>query len=103
MNSRISLPNGRIPGNRKRIEMAEVQVPVEILQRGFFSGGHAGSRLGDPREHRDNLELSPECDAIVFVTSCTRSDRGEFGVLLRQCRSGSAPVVCCGEQDGLGA
>jgi len=24
------------PGNRNRIEMAEVQVPVEILQRGFF-------------------------------------------------------------------
>ncbi len=75
------------PGNRKRIEMAEVQVPVEILQRGFFLVDTPGLGSAVRENTATTLNFLPSADAIVFVTSCDAPlTAGELGYL-RQCRS----------------
>jgi len=75
------------PGNRNRIEMAEVQVPVEILQRGFFFVDTPGLGSAVRENTATTLNFLPNADAIVFVTSSdaplTASELG----YLRQCRS----------------
>jgi GTPase SAR1 family protein len=75
------------PGNRNRIEMAEVQVPVEILQRGFFLVDTPGLGSAVRENTATTLNFLPSADAIVFVTSCDAPlTAGELGYL-RQCRS----------------
>ncbi|HUI74052.1 MAG TPA: dynamin family protein [Candidatus Acidoferrum sp.] len=75
------------PGNRNRIEMAEVQVPVEILQRGFFFVDTPGLGSAVRENTATTLNFLPNADAIVFVTSCDAPlTEGELGYL-RQCRS----------------
>jgi len=75
------------PGNRERIEMAEVQVPVEMLQRGFFLVDTPGLGSAVRENTETTLNFLPAADAIVFVTSCdaplTASELG----YLRDCRS----------------
>jgi GTP-binding protein EngB required for normal cell division len=75
------------PGNRNRIEMAEVQVPVEILQRGFFFVDTPGLGSAVRENTATTLTFLPSADAIVFVTSSDAPlTAGELGYL-RQCRS----------------
>jgi len=75
------------PGNRERIEMAEVQVPVEILQRGFFLVDTPGLGSAVRENSATTLNFLPSADAIVFVTSCDAPlTAGELGYL-RVCRS----------------
>ncbi len=75
------------PGNRERIEMAEVQVPVEILQRGFFLVDTPGLASAVGENTATTLNFLPSADAIVFVTSCEAPlTVGELGYL-RECRS----------------
>ena len=75
------------PGNRDRIEMAEVQVPVEILQRGFFLVDTPGLGSAVRENTATTLNFLPSADAIVFVTSCDAPlTAGELGYL-RECRS----------------
>jgi GTPase Era involved in 16S rRNA processing len=75
------------PGNREQIEMAEVQVPVEILQRGFFLVDTPGLGSAVRENTATTLNFLPSADAIVFVTSCDAPlTAGELGYL-RECRS----------------
>jgi len=75
------------PGNRNRIAMAEVQVPVEILQRGFFFVDTPGLGSAVQENTATTLNFLPSADAIVFVTSCDAPlTAAELGYL-RQCRS----------------
>jgi GTP-binding protein EngB required for normal cell division len=75
------------PGNRNRIEMAEVQVPVEILQQGFFFVDTPGLGSAVRENTATTLNFLPSADAIVFVTSCDAPlTAGELDYL-RQCRS----------------
>jgi ribosome biogenesis GTPase A len=75
------------PGNRDRIQMAEVQVPVEILQRGFFLVDTPGLGSAVRENTATTLDFLPSADAIVFVTSCDAPlTVGELGYL-RSCRS----------------
>jgi GTPase SAR1 family protein len=75
------------PGNRERIEMAEVQVPVEILQRGFFLVDTPGLDSAVRENTATTLNFLPSADAIVLVTSCDAPlTAGELGYL-RECRS----------------
>jgi ribosome biogenesis GTPase A len=75
------------PGNRNRIEMAEVQVPVEILQRGFFFVDTPGLGSSVRENTATTLNFLPSADAIVFVTSSDSPlTAAELGYL-RQCRS----------------
>jgi ribosome biogenesis GTPase A len=55
------------PGNRERIEMAEVQVPVEILQRGFFLVDTPGLGSAVRENTATTLNFLPSADAIVFA------------------------------------
>ena len=75
------------PGNRERIEMAEVQVPVEILQRGFFLVDTPGLGSAVRENTATTMNFLPSADAIVFVTSCDAPlTAAELGYL-RECRS----------------
>jgi len=75
------------PGNQERIEMAEVQVPVDILQRGFFLVDTPGLGSAVKENTATTLNFLPSADAIVFVTSCDAPlTAGELGYL-RECRS----------------
>ncbi len=75
------------PGNRERIEMVEVQVPVGILQRGFFLVDTPGLGSAVRENTATTLNFLPSADAIVFVTSCDAPlTAGELGYL-RECRS----------------
>jgi ribosome biogenesis GTPase A len=75
------------PGNRERIEMAEVQVPVDILQRGFFLVDTPGLGSAVKENTATTLNFLPSADGIVFVTSCDAPlTAGELGYL-RECRS----------------
>ena len=75
------------PGNRDRIEMAEVQVPVEILQRGFFLVDTPGLGSAVQENTATTLEFLPSADAIVFVTSCDAPLTSTELGYLRECRS----------------
>ena len=75
------------PGNRNRIEMAEVQVPVEILQRGFFLVDTPGLGSAVQENTATTLNFLPTADAIVFVTSCDAPLTATELGYLRQCRS----------------
>lgn len=75
------------PGNRRQIEMAEVQVPVEILQRGFFLVDTPGLGSAIRENTATTLNFLPSADAIVFVTSCDAPLTAEELGYLRRCRS----------------
>ncbi len=76
------------PGNRERIEMAEVQVPVEILQRGFFLVDTPGLGSAVRENTVTTLNFLPSADAIVFVTSCDAPlTAAELGYLRECCFS----------------
>ncbi len=57
------------PGNVKRVRVADVRLPAEILRRGFYLIDTPG--LGSPiRENTRTTEaFLPEADALVLVTS----------------------------------
>jgi GTP-binding protein EngB required for normal cell division len=57
------------PGNAKRIAWAEIQLPVEILRRGFFFVDTPG--LGSPiiENTLTTERFLPEADAFILVTS----------------------------------
>lgn len=57
------------PGNSKRIGWAEIQLPVEILRRGFFFVDTPG--LGSPivENTLTTERFLPEADAFILVTS----------------------------------
>jgi GTP-binding protein EngB required for normal cell division len=56
------------PGNRRRIRLAEVYLPAELLRRGFFFVDTPG--LGALAENTATTErFLPHADAAVFVTS----------------------------------
>lgn len=75
------------PGNRKGIEMAEVQLPAEILRRGAFFVDTPG--LGSAV--RENTETTrhflPQIDALVLVTSFEFPLSNEELNFLRSARS----------------
>jgi len=57
------------PGNRQKIAIAEVQLPAELLRRGFLlvdTPGLSSSILENTRTTEDFL---PQADAIILVTS----------------------------------
>lgn len=57
------------PGNRRNIRMAEVQVPVEILRRGFSFVDTPGLGSSIAENTRTTESFLPEADAFVLVTS----------------------------------
>jgi GTP-binding protein EngB required for normal cell division len=88
------------PGNRRRIRTAQVQLPAELLRRGFHFIDTPG--LGSSiRENTCTTEaFLPEADAIVLVTSFDSPLSEEEDRVLRMvCNSGRRASVLVNKQD----
>ena len=57
------------PGNRRRIRMAEVQLPAELLRRGFYFVDTPGLGSSIVENTRTTEAFLPEADAFILVTS----------------------------------
>ncbi len=57
------------PGNAKRIETAEVQLPAELLRRGFYFVDTPGLGSAIAANTRTTESFLPEGDAFLLVTS----------------------------------
>lgn len=57
------------PGNVKNLAYAEIQLPVEILRRGFFFVDSPGLGSSIAENSRTTEQFLPEADAFVLVTS----------------------------------
>ncbi len=72
------------PGNAKRIAWAEIQLPVEILRRGFFFVDTPG--LGSPiiENTLTTERFLPQADAFILVTSFDSPLSEEEGRILER-------------------
>lgn len=57
------------PGNRERVEIAEVQLPADILRRGAFLVDTPGLGSAVIENTRTTNEFLPQIDALLLVTS----------------------------------
>jgi small GTP-binding protein len=57
------------PGNRRRIRMADVQLPAELLRRGFYFVDTPGLGSSIIENTRTTEAFLPEADAFILVTS----------------------------------
>lgn len=57
------------PGNRRKIELAEIQVPAEILRRGFYFVDTPGLGSAIRENTRTTERFLPEADAFLLVSS----------------------------------
>jgi GTP-binding protein EngB required for normal cell division len=77
------------PGNVRRIRSAEIQVPAEILRRGFFFVDTPGLGSAIFENTRTTQSFIPEIDLLVLVTSCESPFSEDEMRFLRQ----AAPFV----------
>lgn len=92
------------PGNTKRIAWAEIQLPVEILRRGFFFVDTPG--LGSPiiENTLTTERFLPQADAFILVTSYESPLSEEEGRILERIRnSGKELFVVLNKQDTVSA
>ena len=75
------------PGNRRRIEMAEVQLPAEILRRGAFFVDTPGLGSAVVENTETTKRFLPQIDALVLVTSFEFPLSNEELNFLRSARS----------------
>jgi small GTP-binding protein len=57
------------PGNRRRVAVAEIQLPVEILRRGLHFIDTPGVGSAIPANTEATEKFLPEIDAAIFVSS----------------------------------
>ncbi len=57
------------PGNIKHVAYAEIELPVEMLRRGFFFVDSPGLGSSIPENTQTTEQFLPEADAFVLVTS----------------------------------
>ena len=90
-------------GNHRRVRIAEVQLPVELLRRGFYFIDMPG--LGSPiiENTRTTERFLPEADAFVLVTSCEGPLSEEEVRFLRSASAAGQPVfIVVNKQDIAG-
>ena len=75
------------PGNQRKIEMAEVQLPAEILRRGAFFVDTPGLGSVVIRNTETTRRFLPQIDALVLVTSFEFPLSGEELAFLHAARS----------------
>lgn len=74
------------PGNRRKIEVAEVQLPAEVLQRGFLFVDTPGFGSVIAENTETTKRFFPKADAFLFVTSFDIPfSAEEFGFLREAC------------------
>jgi GTP-binding protein EngB required for normal cell division len=72
------------PGNAKGIAFAEIQLPVEILRRGYFFVDSPGLGSSIRENTRTTEQFIPEADAFILVTSYDSALSEEEDNLLEQ-------------------
>jgi GTP-binding protein EngB required for normal cell division len=88
------------PGNRRRIRTAEVQLPAELLRRGFYFIDTPGLGSSIIENTRTTESFLPEADAFVLVTSFDSPLSEEEERVLRVVRdSGRRAFVLVNKQD----
>ena len=88
------------PGNAKGIKEAEVQLPAEILRRGFYFVDTPGLGSAIEENTRTTESYLPEADAFLLVTSFDSPLSGEELRFLREVSSSSRRVfVVLNKQD----
>jgi len=75
------------PGNQRKIEMAEVQLPAEILRRGAFFVDTPGLGSVVIQNTETTRRFLPQIDALVLVTSFEFPLSGEELAFLHAARS----------------
>ncbi len=88
------------PGNTKKIAWAEIQLPVEILRRGFFFVDTPG--LGSPivENTLTTERFLPQADAFILVTSYESPISEEEHRILERIRNTAKPLfVALNKQD----
>lgn len=75
------------PGNRERIEMAEVQLPADILRRGAFLVDTPGLGSAIVENTQTTKGFLPQIDALLLVTSFEFPLSAEEVAFFRQARS----------------
>jgi GTP-binding protein EngB required for normal cell division len=80
------------PGNAKKIAWAEIQLPVEILRRGFFFVDTPG--LGSPiiENTLTTERFLPQADAFILVTSYESPISEEEHRILQRIRNSGKPL-----------
>ncbi|MGB6132788.1 MAG: dynamin family protein [Acidobacteriaceae bacterium] len=80
------------PGNAKKIAWAEIQLPVEILRRGFFFVDTPG--LGSPivENTLTTERFLPQADAFILVTSYESPISEEEHRILERIRNSGKPL-----------
>ncbi len=80
------------PGNAKRIRLAEVKLPAEILRRGFRFVDTPGLGSAIAANTRTTEAFLPEADAFLLVTSYDAPLSAEEQVVLAAVRGAGRPV-----------
>ena len=57
------------PGNKERVDVAEVQLPVELLRLGFYFIDTPGVGSAIAANTATTAGFLPEADAVIFITS----------------------------------
>jgi small GTP-binding protein len=93
----------RNPGNVRRVETAEVQLPQEILRRGFHIIDTPGLGSHIAENTRTTERFLPQADAFVLVTSYESPlTEEEVAVLQRASASFRRTFVVLNKQDTVG-
>jgi len=92
------------PGNRRRIRMAEVQMPAELLRRGFYFVDTPGLGSSIIENTRTTEAFLPEADAFILVTSYDSPLSEDEQCVLRIIHgSGRRVFVVVNKQDSVDA
>jgi GTP-binding protein EngB required for normal cell division len=88
------------PGNTKRIAWAEIQLPVEVLRRGFFFVDTPGLGSAIIENSLTTERFLPEADAFILVTSFESPlSEEEDRILERIRKTGKRLFVVLNKQD----
>jgi len=92
------------PGNVKRIRIAEVQLPAELLRRGFHFIDTPGLGSSIKENTRTTEGFLPEADALVLVTSFEAPISEEEARILEDvARSAQPAFVVVNKEDAVDA
>jgi len=92
------------PGNRRRIRVAEVQMPAELLRRGFYFVDTPGLGSSIVENTRTTEAFLPQADAFILVTSYDSPlSEDELRVLRIIHGSGRRVFIVVNKQDSVDA
>ena len=92
------------PGNRRGISMADVQLPAELLRRGFTFVDTPGLGSSIAANTRTTEAFLPDADALILVSSHDGPLSAEERTLLEQARAGARRVfLVLNKQDSVDA